>query len=77
MQSPILINRFMINLNSLGSSQAYDTSSQELSRSRLTVLNFRIPESFLGNIGEDLAYCHNDAADDDIATEVPADHLLK
>ena len=52
------MNRFIINLRSLstaGSSQ--DSSSRQYS-SRLSTLNFHIPDSFLGNIGEDLQDGH-------------------
>ena len=52
---PVFMNRFMINLKSLspaGSSQG----SSARHWSRFSVPNLRIPDSFLGNIGEDLQH---------------------
>lgn len=62
-QPLVLMNRFIINLRSLstaGSSQ--DSSAQHWSR--FTAPNFHIPDSFLGNIGEDLQDGHKSANSD-------------
>lgn len=46
------MNRFIINLRSLNANDSYAGSlARQLGSS---TLNFRIPNSFLGNIGEDL-----------------------
>lgn len=60
------MNRFMINLHSLGSTQRLDTYTQGTG---LSALNFGKPatalqESFLGNIGEDLDLGHGDTSED-------------
>ena len=64
----------MINLHEvLGTTGPHDAQSQGLSRTKLTSLNFHQPEpeSFLGNIGEDLDYGDDDDTED--RTEVRVD----
>lgn len=62
------MNRFMINLHSLVQTQG--TYSQELSGIEVTTLNFRMPESSPGGIGEN---AHVDAAE--AHAEVRVGHL--
>ena len=63
MQPSVLMNRFIINLRSFSTaSSSQDSSAQHWSR--FSVPNFRIPDSFLGNIGEDLQHGHKSADDD-------------
>ena len=47
----------MVNLRTLTSSHAVETTSYGAQWSRLSMINFRMPN--LGNIGEDLAYSHS------------------
>ena len=58
MQPPVLVNRFIINLRSLNSASSSQGSSARQHWSRFSAPNFHIsgPESFLGNIGEDLQH---------------------
>ena len=63
MQPPVLMNRFMINLKSLSTTRSSQGSSAG-HLSRFSAPNFRIPDSFLGNIGEDLQHGHEHADGD-------------
>jgi hypothetical protein len=63
MQPSVLMNRFIINLKSLGTAGSSQTSSAR-HWSRFSALNFRITDSFLGNISEDLQDGHEPADDD-------------
>ena len=67
MQPPILMNRFIINLRSLNRVNIPESSQGSSARqhwSRFSAPNFHIPDSFLGNIGEDLQDGHEPADDD-------------
>ena len=68
MQPPVLMNRFIINLKSLNTSDSSQGSSSRQHWSRFSAPNFHIPdsESFLGNIGEDLQDGH-EPTDNDLA----------
>ena len=57
-QPLVLVNRFIINLRSLSTASSSQGRSSQQHRSRLSALSFRIPDSFLGNIGEDLQEGH-------------------
>ena len=63
MQPPVLTNRFIINLRSLSIQSSFQDSSVRQHWSRFSTPNFRIPGSFLGNIGEDLQDGHEPADD--------------
>ena len=52
-QHSVLVNRFMINLKSLSAAGSSQGSSAR-HWSRFSAPNFHIPDSLLGNIGEDL-----------------------
>ena len=58
MQPPVLVNRFIINLRSLNTAGSSQGSSAPRHWSRFSAPNFRIPDSFLGNIGEELQDSH-------------------
>ena len=64
MQPPVLMNRFIINLRSLNTAGSSQGSSARQHWSRFSVPNFHIPDSFIGNIGEDLQDGHEPADDD-------------
>ena len=65
MQPPVLMNRFIINLRSLSTTPDLSQSSSGRQHwSRFSAPNFHIPDSFLGNIGEDLQDGHERADDD-------------
>ena len=55
-QPPILMNRFLINLRSIDTDPSASANSDPAHFSRFTDPNFRVPPSFLGNIGESLQY---------------------
>ena len=57
------MNRFIINLRSLKTHGSSQDSSARQHWSRFSTLNFHIPDSFLGNIGEDLQDGHEPADD--------------
>ena len=57
-QPPVLMNRFIINLKSLNTPSSSQGSSGRQDWSRFSAPNFHIPDSFLGNIGEDLQDGH-------------------
>ena len=63
MQPSVLMNRFIINLRSLGTTNSSQGSSAQ-HWSRFSTPNFYIPDSFLGNIGEDLQDGHEPADND-------------
>lgn len=65
-QPSVLVNRFIINLKSLGTAGSSYSSQGSSSRqwSRFSAPNFRIPASFLGNISEDLQDGHELAGAD-------------
>lgn len=48
------MNRFLINLRSLDNPSSADSGTQRFSQ--FSIANFRVPESILGNIGEDLEH---------------------
>lgn len=78
MQPSALLNRFIINLRSLNTPGASQGSSGRQHWSRFTAPNFRIPDSFLGNIGEDLQDGHEPAdnnLDGHYGSEADAVHL--
>ena len=58
------MNRFIINLRSINTAGSSQGSSSRQHWSRFSVPNFHIPNSFLGNIGEDLQDGHEPADDD-------------
>ena len=60
-QPPLLMNRFMINLRSINTAGSSQGSSARQHWSRFSAPNFHIPDSFLGNIGEDLQDGHEPA----------------
>ena len=64
MQPPVLMNRFIINLKSLNTPTSSQGSSAQHQWSRLPTSNFHIPDSFLGNIGEDLQDGHESTDND-------------
>ena len=64
MQPPVLANRFIINLRSLNTAGSSQDSSARQHWSRFSAPNFHIPDSFLGNIGEDLQDGHEPADGD-------------
>ena len=67
-QPSVLMNRFIINLKTLGAAGSSQVSSAR-HRSRFSAPNFRIPpDSFLGNIGEDLRD-GQESADDDLDSD--------
>ena len=57
-QPSVLMNRFIVNLKSLNTSSSSQGSSDRHHWSRFSTPNFHIPDSFLGNIGEDLQDGH-------------------
>ena len=61
MQPLVLLNRFIINLRSLGTPSSSQDSSVRQHWSRFSAPNFHIPDSLLGNIGEDLQEGHEPA----------------
>ena len=63
MQPLVLMNRFIINLRSLNTAGSSQGSSARQHWSRFSAPNFHIPDSFLGNIGEDLQDDHEVAED--------------
>ena len=71
MQPSVLMNRFIINLKSLSTASSSQGSSAQ-PWSRFSAPNFRIPDSFLGNISEDLQH-GRDPADDDLAGDQEMD----
>jgi hypothetical protein len=64
MQPPVLMNRFIINLRSIDTASSSQDSSARQHWSRFSPPNFHIPDSFLGNIGEDLQDGYEPADDD-------------
>ena len=64
MQPSVLMNRFIINLRSLSTAGSSQDSSARQHWSRFSAPNFNIPDSFLGNIGEDLQDGHEPADND-------------
>ena len=76
LQPPVLINRFLIDLRSLDTSNQLSTDGGVPNLSHFSV-NFRIPETTLGNIGESLDYDLSEGIDesDELATE--AEHNLE
>lgn len=56
------MNRFIINLRSLDTTAEPQASSHAQRWSQFSVPNFRVPESLLGNIGEDLEVASNPTA---------------
>ena len=63
-QPPVLTNRFIINLRSLNTPSSSQDGSARQYWSRFSAPNFHIPDSFLGNIGEDLQDGYEPADDD-------------
>ena len=63
MQPLLLMNRFIINLRSINTAGSSQGSSARQHWSRFSAPNFHIPDSFLGNIGEDLQDGHKPADD--------------
>ena len=61
LQPLVLMNRFIINLRSLNNLSSSQGSSARQHWSRFSTPNFHIPDSFLGNIGEDLQEGHEPA----------------
>ncbi|GJE90431.1 hypothetical protein PsYK624_065640 [Phanerochaete sordida] len=59
---PVLMNRFIINLRSLDTTAEPQASSHAQRWSQFSVPNFRVPESLLGNVGEDLEVASNPTA---------------
>ena len=64
MQPSVLMNRFIINLRSINTAGSSQGSSARQHWSRFSAPNFRIPDSFLGNIGEELQDGHHDSEPD-------------
>ena len=64
MQPLVLMNRFIINLRSINTAGSSQDSSGRQHWSRFSAPNFHIPDSFLGNIGEDLQDGHEPADND-------------
>lgn len=58
------MNRFIINLKSLNTANSSQNSSGQQRWSRFSTPDFCIPDSFLGNIGEDLQHGHEPADGD-------------
>ena len=71
------MNRFIINLKSLDAVRLSQDSSTLQHGSTFSAPNFRIPDSFLGNIGEDLQdghqQAHSEYDDDQEASSVSLD----
>ena len=58
------MNRFIINLRSINTAGSSQGSSDRQHWSRFSIPNFHVPDSFLGNIGEDLQDGYEPAEDD-------------
>ena len=71
-QPPVLTNRFIINLKSLSSAGSSQGSSAR-HWSRFSLPNFCVPDSFLGNIGEDLQLDGHGRADDNLDDDQEVD----
>ena len=72
------MNRFIINLRTLNAADPAEVSQRQ-HLSRFSVPNFRIPQSFLGNIGENLTHgdglSYVDSDDEDPSPEVSDEQL--
>ena len=64
MQPSVLMSRFIINLRSLNTAGSSQDSSIRQHLSQFSAPNFHIPDSFLGNIGEDLQDGHEPVDND-------------
>ena len=68
------MSRFIINLRSLNTAGLSQDSSTRQHFSQFSAPNFHIPDSFLGNIGEDLRDGH-ELADDDLGSRHEMDDV--